>query len=100
MPYEFYHAVLSPASAAPVVLYPRHADHLTFLDFVEKPNDTELEQVVPVHPRVWLVLSYAETQAGLPDVRSSELSGLLGNLYPVVKRHGFPGIEILLYAKE
>jgi 4-amino-4-deoxy-L-arabinose transferase-like glycosyltransferase len=99
MPYEFYHSLLRPVSAAPVVLYPHHADHLTFLDFVEKPNDAELERLVPEHPRVWLVLTYAETQSGLPDARSVELSGLLGNLYPVIEQRDFPGIEILLYTK-
>jgi mannosyltransferase len=99
MPYEFYHSLLRPASTAPLVLYPHHADQLTFLDFVEKPNHTELERLLPEHPRVWLVLTYAETQSGLPDARSVELSGLLGNLYPVVERRDLAGIEILLYTK-
>ncbi len=99
MPYEFYHSVLRPGSAVPVVLYPHHADHLTFLDFVEKPNDAELERLLPEHPRAWLVLTYAETQAGMPDARSVELSGLLRSLYPSVERRDFPGVEILLYTK-
>jgi hypothetical protein len=98
MPYEFYHSVLTPASS-PVALFPHHANHLTFIDFVEKPNDTELERLLPEHPRAWLVLTYAETQSGLPDARSVELSGLLGNLYPAIKQCDFPGIEILLYTK-
>jgi mannosyltransferase len=99
MSYEFYHSALEPASAAPVVLYPRHGDRLTFLDFVEKPNDAELERSLPQHPRAWLVLTYAETQSGLPDSRSVELSKLLGNFYRTVEQRDFPGIEILLYAK-
>jgi mannosyltransferase len=99
MSYEFYHSVLEPASAAPVVLYPRHGDRITFLDFVEKPNDTELERLLPQHPRAWLVLTYAETQSGLPDSRSLELSKLLGNFYPGVEQRDFQGIEILLYTK-
>lgn len=96
MPYEFYHSLARPASAAPMVLYPSHGDHLTFLDFVEKPNDTELARLLPQHPRAWLVLTYAETQSGLPDSRSAELTKLLGNSYRTVEQHDFPGIEILL----
>ena len=99
MPYEFYHSVLNPASAVPVVLYPYHGDRLTFLDFVEKPNDGEIERSFPQHPRAWLVLTYAETQSGLPDARSIELTRMLGNFYPAVEQHEFPGIEILLYTK-
>jgi len=99
MPYEFYYSVQGPASAAPVVLYPHHGDRLTFLDFVEKPNDADLARSLPDHPRAWLVLTYAETQSGLPDARSAELSKLLGNLFPRVERLDFPGVEILLYTK-
>lgn len=99
MPYEFYHSVVGPASAAPVVLYPRHGDRLTFLDFVEKPNDAELERSIPQYSRAWLVLTYAETDAGLPDARTIELSKLLQNSYSRVEQHDFPGIEILLYSK-
>jgi hypothetical protein len=99
MPFEFYRSVLDPAAAAPAVLYPHHGEHLTFLDFVERPNDAELERLLPNYSRAWLVLTYAETQSGLPDSRSVELSKLLGNSYPMVERHDFAGIEILLYAK-
>jgi mannosyltransferase len=96
MPYEFYHT-LKPASAAPLVLYPRHGDRLNFLDFVEKPNDAELEGLLPEHRRAWLVLTYAETPSGSPDARTSELSKVLGNIYSTLEQHNFPGIEILLY---
>ena len=99
MSYEFYHSLPAAASTAPVVLYPRHGDRLTFLDFVEKPNDPELERSFPQHPRAWLVLTYAETQSGLPDSRSVELSKLMGNSYSMVERNDFPGIEILLYTR-
>jgi hypothetical protein len=100
MPYEFYHSTLAPAAATPVVLYPRHGDRLTFLDFVEKPNDAELQRLIPEHPRAWLVLTYAETQAGQPDARSAELTQLLSNSYHAVEKHDFPGIELLLYSKK
>jgi mannosyltransferase len=99
MPYEFYHSALGTTSSAPAVLYPHHGDQLTFLDFVEKPNDAQLESLLPQHARAWLVLTYAETQSGLPDARSIELTKLLGKFYPTVEQRDFPGIEILLYSK-
>ena len=99
MPYEFYHSVLGTTPTAPAVLYPHHGDQLTFLDFVEKPDDAQLEGLLPQHRRAWLVLTYAETQSGLPDARSIELTKLLGKFYPAVEQRDFPGIEILLYSK-
>ena len=99
MSYEFYDSVLKPASATPDVLYPYHGDRLTFLDFVEKPNDALLERSLPQHSRAWLVLTYAETQSGLPDARSVELSQVLEKSYSTVERRDFPGIEILLYTR-
>jgi len=99
MPYEFYHS-LQPLTPVSVVLYPHHADRMTFLDFVEKPNDAELERSFPQHARAWLVLTYAETQSGLPDARSVELTGLLHDFYSNFEQRDFPGIEILLYSNE
>jgi len=98
MPYEFYHSVLGATSLAPVVLYPHHGDRVTFLDFIEKPDDGQIESSIPQHSRAWLVLTYAETQSGLPDARSIELTKLLGKFYPVVAQRDFQGIEILLYS--
>ncbi len=99
MPFEFYHSALELTSATPIVLYPHHGDRITFLDFVEKPDDAQLESSLPQHPRAWLVLTYAETQSGSPDARSMELTKLLGKFYPTVEQRDFPGIEILLYSK-
>jgi hypothetical protein len=98
MPYEFYSS-LQPLTPASVVLYPHHADRLTFLDFVEKPNHAELERSLPQHARAWLVLTYAETQSGLPDTRSAEINELLHEFYSTVEQRNFAGIEILLYSK-
>ena len=100
MPYEFYISLLKPESAAPDVLYPYHGDRLTFLDFVEKPDDALIERSLPKHPRAWLVLTYAETHSGLPDARSVELSQILGTSYSAVEKREFAGIEILLYARK
>jgi hypothetical protein len=98
MPYEFYLSVLGVPSSAALVLYPRHSDRITFLDFVEKPNDAELQRLIPQHKRAWLVLTYAETQSGQPDARTIELSKILGNIYPTVAQHDFNGIGIKTYS--
>jgi mannosyltransferase len=100
MPYEFYHSTQANASGPAVVLYPSHGDRLTFLDFVEKPNDVAIERLLPQHTRAWLVLTYAETPSGLPDARTIELTKLLGSTYSTVEQHDFTGIEILLYSHE
>jgi hypothetical protein len=99
MSYEFYHSLSGPALVAPEVLYPHHGDRISFLDFVEKPNDAELEALLPQHRRAWLVLTYAKTQSGSRDERSTELTSLLEKIYPNVEANGFPGVEILLYSK-
>lgn len=98
MPYEFYVSVLGSPSFAPLVLYPRHGDRITFLDFVEKPNDADLARLLPQHRRAWLVLTYAETQSGHPDARTIELSKILANVYPIVEQHDFTGIDIKTYS--
>lgn len=100
MPYEYYCSLQGPSSNAPLVLYPHHAGHITFLDFVEKPDDAQLERRLPEHERAWLVLSYARTPAGSLDARATELSNLLAKVYPVVEQKNFLGIEIRLYRKE
>ena len=98
MPYEFYRSLSRPTSASPVVLYPHHADgRLTFLDFVEKPDEAEIERSLASHPRVWMVLTYAETQMGLADARSQELTALVGKTHFLAERHDFSGVEVLLY---
>ncbi len=99
MPYEFYRSTLQAGSAAPVVLYPSHGDRITFRDFVEKPNDAELESLIAQHSRTWLVLTYAETNTGSPDSRTVELSKLLRSAYSTVEQHDFAGIAILLFSK-
>jgi len=98
MPYEFYRS-LSTAGSSPMVLYPHHADHITFLDFVEKPDDEQLKKLLPQHPRVWLVLNHAQGANGSPDARSQELTQMLEILYPHTELEGFLGVEILLYSQ-
>jgi mannosyltransferase len=97
MPYEFYHS-LQPQVLSPAIIYPHHADHITFLDFVEKPNDAELARLIPLHRRVWLVLTYAKTTSGQPDDRTAELTHLLGQSYRNIGQHDTSGVSMLLYS--
>jgi hypothetical protein len=99
MPYDFYRS-LQPWQTGPVVLYPRHADRITFLDFVEKPNDSEIARSLPSYPRVWLVLTYATTPSGMPDARTIELTQLLAPLYSMTEERDFSGVKLLLYSRK
>ena len=98
MPYDFYAGLPGHTPSQPFVAYPRHAERVTFLDFVEKPDYPRLEVELARSGRAWLVLSYAETAQGLPDTRSTELSGLLSRLYRQVDREQFRGVELVLYS--
>jgi len=99
MPYEFYRSLSASGAAAPVVLYPHHADHITFLDFVEKPDYPQLEGLLPQYARVWLVLNHARGPEGGPDQRSQELSQMLEKNYPHTEMVGFLGVEFLVYSR-
>jgi mannosyltransferase len=97
MPYEYYHSLRGSSLGDPVVIYPNHGDHITFLDFVEKPDYKKLESAIPAYPRVWLVLSHASDPSGL-DVTASSLTKLLENAgYVVSDTRDFDGLEVELY---
>jgi mannosyltransferase len=100
MPYEFYHSLSEPATNAPVVVYPNHADRIMFLDFVEKPDYPHLQRMLPQYQRVWLVLNHAQGPDGSRDTRSQELTEMLGELYSHTELEGFLGVEILVYSAE
>ena len=96
MPYEYYHSLSS--GPAPQVLYPYHGSQITFLDFVEKPDYTKIAQALPQYPRVWLVISHAETPAGLDHVATT-LDSLVRQSYSLSEEREFHGIYIRLYQK-
>jgi mannosyltransferase len=98
MPYEFYLSIADQNTHGPVVLYPHHADHITFLDFVVKPDYASLEKSLPQYSRVWLVLSHAG-EPGAPDLVSSSLIGILNSKYRDVGTYHFQGIEVRLYSR-
>jgi uncharacterized membrane protein len=97
MPYEYYHSLLDPSSTVPVVLYPHHGDRITFLDFVEKPDQADLRRALPRYQRVWFVVSRAGGPSGL-DARAFEIAGMLQTGHSKVAKQDFPGIEIFLYS--
>ena len=99
MPYEYYHSLRSTSPGDPSILYPHHAERITFLDFVEKPDYRQLERALPQYQRVWLVLSNVRTPSGL-DSTASSLSRLLSLDYPRAERQQFDGLEIITYSQQ
>lgn len=97
MPYEYYHS-LAGTSWGPRVLYPSHGDRITFLDFVEKPDYLRLGQALTEYPRVWIVISHAETPSGLDQV-ATKLTNLANGEHPHVEEREFAGVEVRLYWK-
>ena len=98
LPYEYYRTLPSSPAEGPVVVYPYHGPRITFLDFVEKPDYTQLELAIPQHQRVWFVISSASTPLGL-DRTASTLSALISAAHPTVERRDFGGIQLVLYSK-
>jgi mannosyltransferase len=98
MPYEYYRSILKPDSAGPAILYPNHGEQMTYLDFVGKPDYSQLRNSISQYPRVWLVLSYVESPSGLEPTASS-LVKLLDSSYAVHKDYHFTGLDLCLFAK-
>ncbi len=98
MPYEYYHSLFGPSAAAPAVIYPRHGDRITFLDFVEKPDYRQIAGSLPEFERVWLVISQAGTPSD-PDPTTAALAQLLQTHFPNVEQHDLSSAEVLLYEK-
>jgi mannosyltransferase len=98
MPYEYYRSLENnPLSlSAPQVLYPYHGSGITFLDFVEKPDYARLSNEAPKYPRIWVILSHAETPSGLDRVGTS-LTSLAGVTHAHVQQARFNGIDVFLY---
>src|SRR4029077_1532911 len=98
MPYEYYRTLQSPSAAGPDVIYPHHGPQITFLDFVEKPNYTQLGSEIPRHQRVWFVIS-GGTMPSRPDKTAAALSALISTVAPTATRHDFGGIQVVLSSR-
>lgn len=98
LPYEYYRSLANLPTPGPVVLYPQHGPQITYLDFVEKPDYDQLAPTIPQHPRLWFVISQANTPSGL-DKTASALSALIGTADPGVERRDFGGIQVVLFTR-
>ncbi len=97
MSYEYYRSLHRDRRSGADVIYPRHADHITFLDFVQGPDRNRLAAALPQHPRTWLVLTYQDPPGSDPNTRL--LDALLRRDHPSVQQRNFRGIEVRLYSK-
>jgi len=98
MPFEYYRSLTAPASY-PIVIYPAHAEGLTFKDFYAGPPPQSFLASVPSHyRRVWFVFTHNELNAG-PDATTSFISAFYGKQYPISMREEFQEIEVRLYCR-
>jgi mannosyltransferase len=95
MPYEYYLS-LNKRPTVPAVLYPYHGPHITFLDFVEKPDYARISRELPQYRRVWVVTSHAETPTGLDRV-ATLLTSLASTNRSPMQHITFNGIDVFLY---
>jgi mannosyltransferase len=99
LPYDYYRSLQTPPAAGPDVLYPHHGAQITFLDFVEKPDYSQLANEIPQHPRVWFVITSASIPTGL-DKTAAALSSVIGATEPAPQSiKDFGGIQVVLYSK-
>lgn len=97
MPYEYYRSL--DLAAAPIVIYPRSGDQLTYRDFYAGHVKDEFLEAVPArYSRVWVMLIYTQTPSG-PDPTTRFLTDLFGKQYAGLQVESFPGIELRLYEK-
>lgn len=98
MPYEYYRSLI-PAPAYPTVLYPAHAEQLTFRDFYAgHAPDEFLESVPERYRRVWVLFTYNQLPSG-PDPTTSLIDRVFGREYSSLKCEHFAGIELRLYSQ-
>jgi mannosyltransferase len=97
IPYEYYHSIW-PADPAPQVIYPSHASHITFLDFVAKPDYAELASSLPRYQRVWLVLSHTGDPA-TAEPAAANLLKLLHAAFPAAQELQPGNCVVFLFSK-
>jgi len=105
--YEFFRSIRAGENTAspgfvrefgPEIVFPHHADGLDYRDFTGKPTPESLRNLLPGHPRVWIMLM-SNGPAGNPDVTTVMLSQVLPESFPRVQRWQFPRAEVHLYSK-
>jgi mannosyltransferase len=103
VPYEFFKSLRAEGlpsgfAAGPEIIYPRHGDHLDYLDFSGKPTSAFVHSVPGRYSRVWLVLM-SNQMNGRPDATTTMLNRILGDSFPRVEAAQFPQIEVRVYSK-
>ncbi|MCU1302474.1 MAG: hypothetical protein JWQ87_2758 [Candidatus Sulfotelmatobacter sp.] len=103
IPYEFFGSLRTrnpgkAMTATPVIIFPRHGDHLDYRDVTGKPDMKLLRSAASNYGRVWVVLMSNET-AGHPDATTLMLEQVLGGSFPRIERARFPQVEVRLYDK-
>jgi len=94
MNYEYYLSRARPPGAAPAVLYPSHDTGISYRDFVEKPDYSQIAETVSAHSRVWLVLSRQS-----PDAAADSFRTLLAQHFTGPDVKDFAGLQLMLYSQ-
>lgn len=97
VPYEYYHSRW-PADAAPQVIYPRHGSHLTFGDFMARPDYAALAADLPRYQRVWLVLSHVG-EAPATEPTATRLLRMLRQDFPLVEQRDLGNCVVFLFSR-
>jgi mannosyltransferase len=96
MPYEAYAVNAEATANHPAVIFPAHAAQLTYLDFMGKPEPSQLEALSGHYKRIWLVLSHDLTPAGW-DAPTRSIQLMLAQNYSLAEETKFPGVTVMLY---
>jgi hypothetical protein len=100
VPYEFFSSLRGPrdSGSSPLILFPRHGDHLDYRDVTGKPSSEFMRSVPRECPRVWVVLM-SDGTPGYPDATTLMLEQALDESFPRVEGAQFPQVEVRLYSK-
>ena len=103
VPYQFFSSLragkpVESEGFGPDILYPRHGEHLEYLDFKSKLSPDLLRSMITGRRRIWVVLMYNGPK--LPDPTAVLLKGTLPQSYARVERWEFPKVEVLLYSTQ
>ena len=98
MPFEYYRWLEGKSATHPLVIYPAHAERLSYRDFLVEPLAEVLPTVPTHHRRVWLVLNQHGGRER-PDMGSQVMRAWFGQRYTLAGEQDFAGIEVLLYSK-
>lgn len=106
--YEFFRSLRSGENTAspkftgnlgPEILFPRHGAGLDYRDFTGKPTPEFLQEALPGHSRLWVMLMNNGT-AEKPDPTTIRLTQILAQYFPKVQIWEFAKVQVRLYSSE